>query len=171
MTSPFATGGGGTHLEARVVAAFLTAAFVEAPARGLPGGYVETVLTQRVAFGEPLDDVIITARMSDGATGKLHLQVKNELSFTEKDADWTATLAQAWDTFRNGFDETHDRVGVAIGVFNARADKHYQAVLSWATQRPDGDNFISRISKPDFSHKARAAFVETVREILAAHSG
>lgn len=171
MTSPFATGGGGTHLEARVVAALLTAAFAEAPARGLPGGYVETVLTQRAAFGEPLDDLVITSRMSDGGTGKLHLQVKNELSFTDNDANWTASLAQAWDTFRTGFDETNDRLGVAIGVFNARADKHYQAVLSWATQSPDGDNFVSRISKPDFSHKDRAAFVETVRQTLAAHSG
>lgn len=171
MTSPFATGGGGTQLEARVVAAFLTAAFAEAPSRGLPGGYVETVLTQRAAFGQPLDDLVITARMSDGGIGTLHLQVKNELSFTEKDINWTTALAQAWNTFRNGFDETHDRVGVAIGVFNAKADKHYQAVLNWATQSPDGNNFISRISKPDFSHKDRAAFVETVREILAVHSG
>ncbi|WAC59791.1 hypothetical protein [Brevundimonas sp. SL130] len=171
LTSPFATGGGGTHLEARVVAAFLTAAFAEAPARGLPGGYVEKVLTQRAAFGEPLDDLVVTSRMSDGAVGKLHLQVKNELSFTDKDVNWTASLAQAWDTFRTCFDETHDRLGVAIGVFNARADKHYQAVLSWATQSPGGDNFVSRISKPDFSHKDRAAFVETVRQTLAAHSG
>jgi len=82
MASPYSTGGGGTHFEARVVASYLAAALTEAPARGVTGLYVVEVLTQRAAFGDPLDDVIVSGQFADGTRSKLHLQIKSDLAFT-----------------------------------------------------------------------------------------
>ena len=82
MASPCSTDGGATHVEARVAASDLAATFAEAPARGVPGLSIMEVLTQRAAFGDPLDDLVIAGQLDDGTRSKLHLQVKNERAFT-----------------------------------------------------------------------------------------
>jgi hypothetical protein len=116
MASPYSTGGGGTHFEARVVAYYLAAILGESPARGVPGQYAVQALTQRAAFDDPLDDIIVTGLLDNGQRGKLRLQIKSDLSFTPSDADWVAVLHQAWDTYEGSFDANVDRLGVAINT-------------------------------------------------------
>ncbi len=172
MAAPDSTGGGGTHFEARVVAYYLAAMFAEAPARAVPGLYVTQVLTQRASFGEPLDDVIVIGIMDSGQSTKLALQVKSTLTFTENDPEWVAVLGQAWATFTSDtFDSTRDRLAVAISSYNARADKYYQSVLSWAAHSPSGQYFLERIARRDFSHKDQRTFVTRTRQILSDHAG
>ena len=59
MTSPYTTGGGGTHLEARVMASCVVAILREASMRGLAGEFATRGQRRRAAFGDPLDDVIV----------------------------------------------------------------------------------------------------------------
>src|SRR5690242_14378584 len=106
MTSPYSTGGGGFHFEARVAAYYLAAALAQVPARGVPGQSVVEVRTQRAAFGDALDDVVVDGLMEDGTHATLHLQIKSELSFTEADKEWVSVLRQAWQTFDSGFVDT-----------------------------------------------------------------
>jgi ABC-type cobalamin/Fe3+-siderophores transport system ATPase subunit len=154
-----------------VVAYYLAAALAEAPARAVPGLHVTQVLTQRAAFGEPLDDVIVNGILEDGRPTKLSLQVKSTLTFTENDVEWIAVLGQAWATFMSGtFNAAQDRLGIAISSYNARADKYYQSVLSWAAHSPNGHNFAQRIMRKDFSHKDQRAFVAATRKILSSHA-
>jgi len=172
MASPYSAGGGGTHLEARVVAACLAALLCEASIRGLVGEYATKVRTQRGAFGDPLDDIIIDGVHSDGQTTALHLQVKNRLTFTALDDEWLDVLHRAWDTVSApAFDQTRHRVGVGIGAYNARVDQHYQSVLSWAEHSPDAQNFFERIARGDYSHQDKQAFVATVKAALEVHAG
>ncbi len=172
MASPDSTGGGGIHFEARVVAYYLTATLAEASARAVPGLHVTQVLTQRAAFGEPLDDVIVNGILENGRPTKLSLQVKSALTFTENDEEWVAVLGQAWATFTSDtFDVVRDRLGVAISSYNARADKYYQSVLNWATHSPSGQDFAQRIARKDFSHKDQRTFVATIQKILSNHAG
>ena len=170
MTSPYTAGGGGTHLEASIVASSFVAVLCETPFRGLPGKYAIEARTQRAGFGEPLDDLILTGVDERGTRTKLHLQVKNSLTFTESDAEWRDVLRRAWDTLSApGFNSAAERLGVGVGTYNARVDRHYQATLSWALHSIDGDHFVERIEKEDFSHQDKRAFVQSVRNILAAH--
>jgi len=167
MTSPYSTGGGGTHLEARVTASCLAAILCEASVRGLPGERATQLRTQRASFGDLLDDVIVDGIGSDGRNTQLHLQVKSKLTFTEKDAEWVETLQRAWDSFsKPGFDQAVHRLGVAIGTYNARVDQHYQSVFAWAEHSASADNFFERITQGDYSHKDKQSFVATVRTTL-----
>src|SRR5205807_5940807 len=110
MTSPYTTGGGGTHLEARVAASCLAAILCEAPIRGLPGEFATCVKSQRAAFGDALDDIIVDGVRSNGRATQLHLQVKNKLTFTENDDEWVEVLKRAYDTFsKTGFDPAYQR--------------------------------------------------------------
>jgi hypothetical protein len=172
MTSPYSSGGGGTHLEARVAASCLVAVLCEASVRGLPGEFGTQVKTQRAAFGDPLDDVIVIGVRHDGRETQLDLQVKNKLTFTTNDEEWSEVLTRAWDTFsRQDFDATRHRLGVGIGTYNARVDQHYQSILKWAEGSTDGDHFIERITHRDFSHQDKKSFVQSARTVLEAHTG
>jgi hypothetical protein len=147
MASPYSTGGGGTHFEARVAASCLAAVLCEASVRGLPGEFAATVRTQRAAFGDPLDDVIVTGVHQDGRATQIDLQIKNKLTFTEDNEEWSDVLKRAWDTFAKvGFDPVVQRIGVGIGAYNGRVDQHYQSVLTWATYSTDGQHFRERIA-------------------------
>jgi hypothetical protein len=169
MASPYATGGGGTHLEARVAAACLAALLCEASIRGLLGEYATKVRTQRGTFGDPLDDIGVR---NDGQATALHLQVKNRLTFTANDDEWLDVLHRAWDTVSGpAFDPIRHRVGVGIGTYNARVDQHYQSVLSWAEHSPDAQNFFERIARGDYSHQDKQAFLATVKGALETHAG
>ena len=105
MASPYSTGGGGTHFEARVAASCFAAVLCEASVRGLPGEFATAVHTQRAAFGDPLDDIIVTGVHQDGRSTQIDLQIKNKLTFTEDNEQWPDVLKRAWDTFAKvGFD-------------------------------------------------------------------
>jgi hypothetical protein len=144
----------------------------EAPVRGLPGDFATAVQSQRAAFDEPLDDIIVKGVRHDGRETQLDLQIKNKLTFTENDPEWVDVLKRAWDTFAKGtFDSTLQRIGVGLGSYTARVDQHYQSVLTWATYSTDGRDFRERIEKGDYSHKDKQAFVDTVRTVLTAHVG
>lgn len=172
MTSPYASGGGGSHFEATVVSYYLAAVLCELPARGVLGNIVTSVRAQRGEFGAPLDDIVLAGATDEGVATALHLQIKNKISFTAGDGDWIDVLQRAWDTFTAGdFDQANMRFGVGIGRYSARADDHYQSVLSWARYSESADDFFLRIEKTDFSSEAKIAFVQAIRDALAAHTG
>jgi hypothetical protein len=172
MTSPYTAGGGGTHLEARVAASCLAAILCEASIRGLPGEFATCVKSQRAAFGDPLDDLIVDGTGSNGRATQLHLQITNKLTFTENDAKWVDVLKRVWDTFsKAGFDPAFQRVGVGLGTYNARVDQHYQSVLNWAVHSTDAHHFFERIAQGDYSHQDKRSFVATVKAVLEAYVG
>ena len=130
------------------------------------------VQTQRAMFGEPLDDIIVRGVRADGRETQLDLQIKNKLTFTENDSEWVDVIKRSWNTFATTtFDPALHRIGVGIGVYNARVDQQYQSVLTWATFSTNGRDFRERIEKGDYSHKDKQAFVGTVRSVLTTHVG
>ncbi|MGO6996796.1 hypothetical protein [Rhizobium leguminosarum] len=172
MASPYSTGSGGPHLEAAVAAYTLVAVLCEDHLRALPGLKATEVRTQRNEFNEPLDDIIISGVGAHGEETKLHLQITNQLSFTEKDAKWRDIIQRAWKTFSlDDFDPVYQSVGVGIGKYNAAADGDYQPVLSWAQESIDGKHFLERVHKKNFSSTAKSAFVKAVRSIIDTYEG
>lgn len=172
MTSPYASGGGGTHFETTVISYYLAALLSDVPARGVLGIAVTSVRAQRAALGAPLDDVVVGGATEDGIATALHLQIKNKLTFTAADADWVDILQRAWDTFTaDGFDTVYMRLGAGLGRYSARADDHYQSVLAWARYSDTADDFFLRIEKKDFSSETKLAFVQAIRTTLDTHTG
>jgi hypothetical protein len=70
-TSPELTGGAGFTFEDRVTAIYLTALVGRSGAAGLRGDEVIAVELQRAAFGQPMDDLIVTAALPDSSAARL----------------------------------------------------------------------------------------------------
>ena len=167
MSSPYATGGGGSFLEAKVAAGALSALLCGDGFRGLVGGNVTHVASQRKDFDEPLDDLIIGGVTQAGRQTSLRLQVTNELAFTARNAKWREVVRNAWESFTNEkFDPSYDRVGVGIGVYSKTADDAYQTVLRWARESSDGADFAKRLGKKQFSNHEMREFVHTIVQIV-----
>jgi hypothetical protein len=130
----------------------------EAPVRGLPGDFATAVQSQRAAFEDPLDDIIVKGVRQDGRETQLDLQIKNKLTFTENDAEWVDVLKRAWDTFSKGtFDPALRRIGVGIGTYNARVDQRQLITQKGHELSPDDRKSIIMISDIMIDNGVRGA--------------
>ncbi len=171
LASPFSTGGGGDDFQFQVGAYYLAGLLTQHVPRGLDAGTLAEVRFQRLYEGDPLDDLICLA---DTATGpaKLALQIKNDLTFGEKDELFNEVIAACWRTYSSPrFDRGRDRFGLVLGVYKTKIDEHYQTVLTWARNSSSPAAFLGRIGQPGLSHKNHREFVALIRSRLAAASG
>lgn len=172
IASPFSTGGGGDDLQSQVGAYYLAGLLLRHVPRGLDAGTLAEVRFQRLYEGEPLDDLVCVAETATGPS-KLALQIKNDLTFGEKDELFSEVMAACWRTYNSPhFDRGRDRFGIVLGVYKTKIDEHYQTVLTWARNSSNAAAFLGRIGQPGLSHKNHREFVALVRSRLAgAHGG
>ena len=171
LASPFSTGGGGDDLQGQVGAYYLAGLLTGHVPRGLEVGTIEEVRFQRLYEGEPLDDLVCVAGTITGLS-KLSLQIKNDLTFGEKDDLFNDVMAACWQTFNSPkFDRTRDRFGIVLGVYKGKIDEHYQSVLTWARNSASAATFLARIRQKGLSHKNHRDFVALIRSKLDAVHG
>src|SRR5579872_3493163 len=117
--SPEISGGAGFSFEDATVAIYLAALLGEESALGLPGRIVVRVAVQQVAFGEPLDDLIVDGVGVDESRARLSLQVKRAVSISaaKTNMDFREIVSRAFATIRRpDFREDRDRVGAIVGT-------------------------------------------------------
>src|SRR5262249_5688737 len=157
--------------QSQVGAYYLAGLLLRHVPRGLDAGTLTEVRFQRLYEGEPLDDLVCVA---DTATGpsKLPLQIKNDLTFGEKDELFEEVMAACWRTYTStNFNRDRDRFGIVLGVYKTKVDEHYQTVLTWARNSSSAAAFLARIGQPGLSHKNHREFVALVRSKLGAAAG
>lgn len=169
-TSSELTGGAGFSFEDAVAAIYLTALLGETGAPGLPSGRVTSVAVQRSAFGEPMDDLIVTAVLPDGSQGSLALQVKTGLTIRDvaSNRDFHAVVKQALDAIRQpDFQDSHDRIGVAIKTIGEER-RELRDICEWARASPTLAEFQQHFQPGRSNDKHRsfhAAFSSALRRV------
>lgn len=166
--SPAATGPAGPLLETHVGAQYLLPLLTRGEARGLPGVAVNRVQFQRGALGFPLDDVIVTGTDARGETAFLEIQVKRSLEFTPSDPEFARVVAMACHAAtKPEFAAARYEVAVALG-HSARIDRHVRAVLQWARDYQDHDEFFRRLAQPRVAHQNMRDFADAFRAHMRA---
>lgn len=167
MTSPIASGGGGTHFEAKVVAHYLATILCQTKVDGLPPStHAVEANSQQADFGSQLDDLVVKGIMEDNSEARLHLQIKIKILFTPKNREWKELIRKAWTTYSGVFDKNLDRIGFAIGNTSERI-KHCEEAIKWANMTTNGKLFIEKIEKKYYSHKYKREFIETIKTQIA----
>lgn len=171
ITSPFGTGGGGVTLhEQPVNAYYLAALLLQTVPRGQNVGVTHQVRLQRFFEGEALDDLVILSE-SQAGTGKISLQLKNDLAFGERDAIFDAVMRACWETFTaSDFDPIFHHFGVGVGTYKSTYEG-YQAALSWARHSANASDFHTRISTPRFSSAAHREIEHLARTKITNYAG
>ncbi|MDA8250545.1 MAG: hypothetical protein M0Z28_15420 [Rhodospirillales bacterium] len=148
-TSPELTAGAGFTFEDRVAAIYLTALVGRSGAAGLRGDEVIAVELQRAAFGQPMDDLIVTAALPDGSAARLALQAKRALTISAagSNTDFRDVVAKAWATLGQvGFRFGVDRVGAVTGSIAETSKRATQTVCEWARVSPNAAEFEARFA-------------------------
>jgi hypothetical protein len=138
-TNSAAAGPAGPQFEVRVGAAYLLALAAEASPRALPGATVTRVAYQRSARGHPMDDIVVTGRLADGADAFLDIQAKRTIDFTKSETEFGAVVAQIVATANMpGFWDRRHEVAVAIARTSTKIERDYQRLLAQARSLSSG---------------------------------
>ncbi|MDD4652234.1 MAG: hypothetical protein PHQ34_08380 [Methanothrix sp.] len=169
LSNPFSTGGGGTTFEQLVGASYLVSLVAGDIPRGLDWGIIESVQFQQRWARYLLDDIIITT--TDGnKKRKLALQVKHKLGFSESDDVFVKVIKDCWDTFSGSlggtFDKELDRIGIGVGVYQAKLDHHFKPLLEIARTSKNSDEFFKKISLSSFSSIEKGDYLKILKNLL-----
>ncbi|TET47497.1 hypothetical protein E3J62_01315 [candidate division TA06 bacterium] len=176
LSNPFSTGGGGVAFEQLVGASYLVSLLAGDIPRGLDWGISKAVAFQQRMSGYLLDDVVVTA--TDGQRQrKLALQVKHDLTFSDapSNTEFARVIADCWGTFAGAqgscFDESTDRVGIGIGVYQRKVARHFQQLLGWSRKSASAADFIRLVQVSGFSSDEKRKYLGVITNLLARAKG
>ena len=174
LSNPYSTGGGGVTFEQLVGTSYLVSLLVGEIPRGVDWGTIKEVKFQHRWSGCLLDDIVVTS--TDGDTErKLALQVKKDLTFSESDPTLTRVMNDCWKTFNSSlgweFDQETDRLGIGIGVYQTKVDKHLRPLLEWARTSKDSSEFLQKVSLPNFSSGPKREYCKIIRNLISKSKG
>ena len=160
--------------EQLVGASYLVSLLVGEMPRGVDWGTIKEVSFQHRWAGCLLDDLVVTSTDGD-IERKLALQVKHHLTFSASDSTFTRVMDDCWKTFNSSlgweFNQETDRLGIGIGVYPTKVDKHLQPLLKRARTSKDPSEFLQKVSLPIFSSDQQRKYLEIIRNLLSKSKG
>jgi hypothetical protein len=163
-TSTELTGGAGFTYEDKVVAYYL-AALLRGEKAMLQRGTVSSVAVQQAGHGQPMDDLIVEFRDSDGPR-MLGLQVKSTITVSgaATNKDFRDVLNRARETRKTpGFHVDRDAYGYVVENVAEAAHRSLNRLIDWAASSPTPADFDRRFAEGG----AAAAAERTLRDELA----
>jgi len=171
--NPFSTGAGGVTFEHLVGASYLVSLLAADVPRGHDSGVTTRVQFQHGWSSNVLDDVVVTC--SDARqTGRLAIQVKHELTFTESDGTFKRVVKDCWDTFNGAsgwdFHRGSDKMGIAVGTFHAKLE-HLRTLTDWARACLSETEFVRKAELGRFSSGEKREYLATFRRATSQAKG
>jgi hypothetical protein len=174
IASPFSTGSGGPHFEARIQAAFT--------ALMLSGGFapcnsrwpIKRIKLQGKYAGYDTDDLIVF--LADPASKReirILAQVKHSISITESDDTFAEVIQAAWNDFNNAelFTCGVDCIALITGPITA-TDMEVRAILEWARFSDDARDFLQKVDTAKFSSNVKREKLRAFKtQLKKANSG
>lgn len=166
LSNPFSTGGGGVQFEYCVQAMFLLALVIDgfSPVLNKP---VSRIIFQGKRMEYDIDDVIIETETNGLFTGKLHCQIKHNITISKGDLVFKEVLRAAWADFTNkSFDKANDKIALVTGFISKDAMSELREIHAKAVFTDSPFRFFSDIQTPVFTSKKIKERVELIGEIL-----
>lgn len=174
LSNPFSTGSGGATFEQLVGASYLASLLASHMPRGLDWGITKEVKFQQRWSGCLLDDIVVVG--SDGASDrKLALQVKHDLNFSQSDNTFVRVIQDCWNTFTGSlgweFNPDADRLGIGLGIYQTKVDRHFRPMLEWARTSKDAAEFLQKVNLSRFSSTEKREYLALITALLAKAKG
>ncbi|MCK4351794.1 hypothetical protein KAW65_00110 [candidate division WOR-3 bacterium] len=176
LSNPFSTGGGGTTFEQLVGTYYLVSLLASEAPRGLDSGVTKEIKLQHRWSGCLLDDIVITST-NGSEERKLALQVKKDLVFSDTSTNTTfaRVIDDCWKTFSGSlgwqFNPDADRIGIGIGTYQSKLDKHFKSLLEWARTSKNSAEFIRKVNLSKFSSHEKQEYLTIIRNLLNKSAG
>lgn len=168
VSSPIATGGGGSFFEQHVGAYFLALLLTRGIPPLLKDCQVVEVHFQAEHLGWNTDDVFVVGDKGKDRRRKLAMQVKRNFQISRSQPVCKKAFADFWRDFNDTekFDVENDRLAlVTLRGTNVLLDK-FGSLLDCARASTDGAGFARRLSTEGFLSKQARGQAEDIRFIL-----
>lgn len=168
VSSPNATGGGGTHFEQHVDTVFLALLLV----RGIPPIFtdctVAVVHLQAERLGWKTDDLIVECETGSGSRRQLVAQVKQTVTVSSSNDEFKKTIVDAWLDFNNEelFDRDNDRIAIITLHGTNVFLRDFAGLLDCARSSRSSEEFDSRIKTNGFVNQNVVKYHSNVKEII-----
>lgn len=168
VSSPVATGSGGTFFEQHVDALFLALLLVRAPLPVLKDCLIEEVQLQTEHLGWKTDDVLVVGVRADGFRRRLALQVKRQFTVSDKDDECRKTFSDFWGDFNAAerFNRELDRFGLVTLRGTNVLLEGFNGLLECARSSSNGAEFARRIALEGFLSKTARGYATAIRSII-----
>lgn len=168
-SSPETTGGAGTTYETQVATCYMAALLVGGEAFGLEAAFAESVAVQRKEFGDPLDDVVVIARRSDGTNARLQLQAKRSLRVSDgaSNTDFREVVRACFELLGSqAFQFGVDRFGAATEHITDTTYRYTRKLSQVARTSANEEEFKRQTSVPGTLGASTIKVFEDVQSVL-----
>lgn len=173
VSSPKATGGGGTAFEFKVQASFLATMLVNGRYPCLPAGKANFIRFQARQVGYQTDDILLQLETPSGDFHRLVAQVKVDITFTQGNKEFRDTLIAAWTDFKNTdlFDHDKDALSIISGPGSKKEIRHFRSLLSWSRSSASAEELFNKISTPNYASQEMRDYLGVIKALLKDHLG
>ena len=168
LASPYATGGGGVIFETRVHALFATLMLTGGSVPCMPCWPVIKIKLQGRYKGYNTDDLIVYIEHPEtGQKRKLLGQITRTISITEGNAKFGEVIQAAWRDYNDTslFAKGKDAFALITSPLSAK-DNSVRELLEWARHSKNAKEFFDKVSKTNFSSKAKRDKLQILRAHL-----
>ena len=172
-SSPNSTGGGGTHFEQHVDAAFLAWLLVRAVPPVLIDCTLSAVHLQTQRIGWNTDDLVVVGENGARQQRKLVCQVKQTVTVSSSDDDFRKTIEDAWADFRNGdlFNYGTDQLAIITLRGTDAFLRHLGGLLDCARASRTAGEFLSRLETKGFVHAKVVHYFREIKKVIEGAEG
>lgn len=169
VSSPEASGGGGTIFEEHVDAACLALLLVGAIPPVLTDCQTTEVHFQTGHLGWKTDDILLVGKNGFDRRRRLAIQVKDGFVLSKRDEECVKTIAAFWKDFRNAslFTQGCDALALVVHRGTATLLTHLNALLDCARASLDANDFADRLAPENYMSVCARKYAEDIRAIIS----
>ena len=165
MTSPIATGGGGTLFELHVDTFFLALLLVRAMPPILTDCQVERIHLQAGHLGWNTDDLLLIGSRPDGGRRQLAIQIKRQFSISRTEKECKKAFADYWNDFKHNdsFNPENDQLALVTLLGTTALLSDFSNLLRCGRSSTDENDFAQRLK---YVSKRARDYSGTIRDII-----
>jgi len=175
LSNPFSTGGGGTHFESHVQAAFVVLMLTNGHPPCLPNKRISKIQLQAKVDGFNLDDMVVFLEDIDSKEEhRLLTQIKHSITISSENKIFQEVISAAWSDFRNprNFSKSKDRMALITGPISANDIYNVRTILDWAcTPGQNYAKYFEYIGKDKFSSATKKQKLKAFSKALEVANG
>lgn len=174
LSSPFATGGGGTDFEHDVQSAFVVLMLVNGVFYHLGQYPICQIDLQAKYRGFNTDDMVVyCADKNSENSRKMIAQIKHKIKFSEKNEEFKNTIIAAWADYNNKnlFNKNKDIIAIITGLLPENETNAVRGLLDNARTAKDFNDFNTRLNLKNFVDKKQQDKFQVIKSILSQADG
>lgn len=166
-SSVFSKGSGGSTFEHHIQAAFLATLITKSSVPCIPEAEIRELALQATRLGYATDDLFVQTQIPSGATPRLLLQAKHNLTISANDSTFEEVMTAFWRDYHNStlFDQSLDKLVIVKSGLNDTERNHVRVLLNWAKHKASSQDFHLEVNRIGAKKERLKVFADVLARV------